>query len=328
MAHVRTIATHNGAPVKEAALTSDAGVTVSILSYGALVRDWTVPDRAGEARTVTLGFEDFAPYPTHSRSFGIIAGRIANRVRYGRFALDGRTYQLDINKPPHHIHGGREGLGVCQWSLEADGEEARLTHTSPDGHMGYPGTVAFEVRYRLSGHTLTITMAGVPDRPTPIALAQHSYYNLSGGGRIDDHRLTVAADRVCVVDADTVPTGELQDVAETAFDFRTLRRVGPTQLDNNFCLTGAAPAAVLETDDMVLTLTTDRPGVQVYSAFDMPDIPVPGLGGARYGPFSGIALEAQDWPDAVNHPHFPSVIRTPDNPYRQETAITIAPKTR
>lgn len=326
MTNVRTVATHKGEPVKEAVLTSDAGVTVTILSYGALVRDWTVKDREGKTRTVTLGFDSFEPYPDYSRSFGIVAGRIANRVRNGRFELAGKTYQLDINKPPHHIHGGREGLGVCLWSLEADGQEARLALKSPDGHMGYPGTVDFEVRYRLTGHTLTVTMAGMPDRPTPIALAQHSYYNLSGGGHIDDHRLTVAADRVCVVDADTVPTGALQDVAGTPLDFRVSRRVGALELDNNFCLTGARPAAVLETDDMVLTLATDRPGLQVYSAFDMPNIPVPGLRGTRYGPFSGLALEGQDWPDAVNHPHFPSVIRTPDNPYRQETAITIAPR--
>ena len=313
-----------GEPVHEAVLTSDAGVEVSVMSWGAVVRSWTVPDAGGAPRQVTLGFDTFAPYPQWSRSFGVVAGRLANRVRDGRFTLDGTTYQLDRNKGPHHLHGGSEGLGQQNFTLEADGRRARLTLDSPDGAMGYPGAVRFTVDISLDGHTLTFDMTGEPDRRTPIALAQHSYYVL--GGPVADHVLTVAAGHTTETDELNVPTGPLLPVEGTALDFRTPRRIGDTPLDDNFCLTGATPAAVLEGEAMRLTLVTDRPGLQVYDSFDMPDIPVPGHDGVRYGPWSGIALEGQDWPDAVNHPSFPDVIAAPDRPYRQTTSVTIEPK--
>ena len=322
---MRTIGEHNGVAVHEVTLTSHTGVRVAVMSFGAAVRDWQVPDRAGSARTVTLGFDDFAPYPQHSRSFGIVAGRIANRVRDGAFVLDGVRYQLDRNKGAHHLHGGRDGLGVQLWQMEPGGASSvRLTHVSPDGSMGYPGTVSFTVDITLTGHALTFDMTGTPDRATPIALAQHSYYQL--GGPLADHTLYVAADRITASDADKVTTGGFVDVADAGLDFRTARRLGAAEIDNNFCLLTGTPAAVLEGADFVLTLTTDQPGLQVYSAYDFPEIPVPGLGGAHYGPYAALALEAQAYPNAVNTPHFPPVIATPEQPYRQVTTVEIAPR--
>jgi len=309
--------------VLEARLASGAGVELAVMSFGASVRDWRVPDRSGATRTVTLGFDTFDPYPEHSRSFGIVAGRLANRVREGRFTLGGRTFQLDRNKGPDHLHGGSRGLGRRVWRLDADGSRARLSITSPDGEMGYPGTVDVTVEIALCGHTVTFDMTAVTDAPTPIALAQHSYYHL--GGALADHRLTVAADRVTVTDERNVPTGTLAEVAGTDLDFRTPRRLGDTRLDDNFCLRGVSPAAVLEGEAMRLVLETDRPGLQVFTADDFPQFPVRGLGGRIYGPRAGIALEAQDWPDSVNHEHFPDVIATPERPYRQRTSVTISP---
>ncbi|WP_108658975.1 aldose epimerase family protein [Acuticoccus kandeliae] len=312
-------------PVYEATLTSDTGVEVKVLNYGAVVRDWRVPDSAGAPFPVTLGFETFDPYPLHSRSFGIIAGRIANRVKDGRFTLDGTTYQLDRNeRGVNHIHGGAKGLGRQLWDMEADATSARLTLTSPDGAMGYPGEVAFTVTMTLAGNTITFDMNGVPDRPTPIALAQHSYFLL--GGPVATHRMMINADRVTETGAGKIPTGNLLPVEGTPFDFRTPRAIGSTEIDINFCLTARDPAMTLEGDAMRLTLSTDRPGVQVYDAYDMPPVPVPGLGGVHYGAFAGIALEAQDWPDALNNPAFPNIIRTPDAPYRQTTSINIVPR--
>lgn len=245
-------------------------------------------------------------------------------MREGRFELGGRTVRLDLNKGPDHLHGGSRGLGRRLWSLEADGRRARLSITSPDGEMGYPGTARIVVEIALDGHTVTFDMTGTVDEPTPLALAQHSYYHL--GGRTADHRLMVAADRVTVTDERNVPTGALAEVAGTGLDFRTPRPIGETALDHNFCLDGTSPAATLEGEAMRLSLETDRPGLQVFDAFDFPEIPVPGLGGRRYGPFAGVALEAQDWPDSVNHDHFPDVIATPDRPYRQTTRVAIAPR--
>lgn len=190
--------------------------------------------------------------------------------------------------------------------------------------MGYPGEVRFTVDVTLADHTLAFEMSAVPDQPTPIALAQHSYYAL--GGPVADHLLTVAADRTTAVDDLNVPTGPLLPVDGTALDFRIARAIGATPLDHNFCLTGTSPAATLEGSDFRLTLETDRPGLQVYNSFDMPPVPVAGHDGRIYAPWCGVALEAQDWPDAVNHLEFPDVVRTPDRPYAQSTAITISPR--
>ena len=321
---MRVFGEHEGRPVHEAMLRSDAGVEVSLLSYGALVRDWRVPDRNERPRTVTLGFDTFEPYPQHSRSFGIIAGRVANRVRDGRFTLGGQTYQLVRNDGGNHLHGGSVGLGRRVWTMEADDAHARLTIDSADGEMGYPGKVRFIVEVRLEGFALSFTMRGEPDRATPIALAQHSYYALGGDPRA--HELTVAARRVTATDERNVATGEVVDVDGTRYDFRSPRPVGSGKIDINYCLDRCDPAAVLVGETMRLTLTTDRPGLQVYNAHDMPIIPVPGLGGARYAPYAGIALEAQDWPDALNNAHFPKIIATPDAPYEQRTTVTIAPR--
>ncbi|WP_420393235.1 aldose epimerase family protein [Acuticoccus sp.] len=320
---VERFGTFRDEPVYRATLTSDAGVAVNILSYGAVIQSWTVPGADGMPRQATLGFEAFAPYPEHSRSFGIIAGRLANRVRDARFTLEGRTYALDRNKGRHHIHGGSEGFGRSLWRLDADDRAARLSLRSPDGAMGYPGAVDVGVEITLDEHAVTFAMTAVPDRATPIALAQHSYYRLGGPTR--EHRLAVATDRVTLKDADKVATGEVVPVDGTPLDFRTERPIGNLDLDDNFCLTGAAPAATLTGRDLALTLVTDRPGLQVYNAYDMPPVAMPGLDGERYGPRCAVALEAQDWPNAVNHEGFPSVVVTPDRPYRQVTAVTIVP---
>ena len=319
---IETFGEFRGAPVHRATLTSDA-ITLKLMNYGGVVQSWEVHGPNGPMQA-TLGFDTFAPYPEWSRSFGIIAGRLANRVHEGRFNLDGETFQLDQNEGRNHLHGGSAGLGRQLWGLEADGRSARLTLTSPDGDMGYPGTVHFTVDVMLDGPTVTFVMTGVPDRPTPIALAQHSYYAL--GGPVADHVLHIEAHEVTVTDPANIPTGELLAVAGTEYDFLTPRAIGDAELDINFCLYERAPAATLQGRDMTLVLATDRPGLQVYNAFDMPTIEAPGLGGAQYGPFCAVALEAQDWPDSVNHDNFPDVVATPERPYKQTTSITLLPR--
>lgn len=315
--------THPDGPVHQATLRSSAA-EVDVLSYGAILRDWRVADAGGALRTITLGFDSFEPYLANPRSFGIVAGRIANRVRNASFTLGGTTYHLDANEPPHHLHGGSRGLGRQLWALEADERRARLTVTSPDGEMGYPGSVRFAVEITLDGPTLTFDMTGTPDEPTPVSLAQHSYYNLTGGPTVAGHTLWAAADRTTATDAELIPTGAIVPL-EGDRDFRTPRPVDAVPLDLNLCLTDNDPAANLEGGGLRLTLSTDQPGLQVYNGHNMTDVTAPGLGGRRYGPYAGLALEAQHWPDAVHHPQFPSVIATPERPYRQTTRITVAP---
>lgn len=330
MVRIRKVAELDGAAVNEAVL-ADGDVRLAVLNYGCVTRDWRVRDIP-----VVLGFDEFDHYPLHSRSFGIIAGRVANRTAFGRFSLDGKDYQLAIGKPPHHLHGGQVGLGRRIWQMEADSaaNAIRLSYHSPDGEEGYPGNVDFTVTIGLHNNDVTYDMAASTDRPTPVNLAQHNYYNLSGTGDILDHRLQLAASRYTPVDDTLIPTGALEEVSGTHMDFREATAIGSIDrkrkgIDLNLVLDEGRdpdkPAAELSGPDTGLTLQmwTDQKGVQVFNAPQM-DIPVPGLDGRHYGPFGGICLEAQAWPDALNQPDFPSIIVDPDSPYHQHLKIRIS----
>jgi aldose 1-epimerase len=284
---------------------------------------------------VVLGFEGFADYPAHSPHFGAIAGRVANRISGGSFELDGRTYRLDTNESGNTLHGGPQGLGRQVWQGEPDtaGNAVRFTFTSPDGAGGFPGTVAFAATYRLAGNRLRLELEGVPDRRTPISLVQHQYFNLGTGPDVLDHHLTLNASARSEVGADLLPTGAILPVRGTDYDFRTghtFRRAdgNPIECDLNLVLaTGrdrADPLATVRGPDGALTLRlwSDRPAVQLYNGL-WTDIPVPGLGGRRYGKHSGLCLEDQMYPDALHQPHFPSIICSPDAPYSHWCEIEI-----
>lgn len=329
MIATRRFGTHEGREVTEAVLESPQA-EVRILSYGAVVRDW----RVGGAPMV-LGFERFEDYPAHSRSFGIVAGRVANRIAGARFMLGGETWRLAANNGPNHLHGGAIGLGRRIWDMETDraANAVRLRYLSPEREEGYPGAVAFTVTYRLDGARLVCTMEGVPDRPTPINLAQHSYYNLGPGGDVFDHTLVIDAPQITPVDDALIPTGEIAAVAGTRFDFTLPRRMGDADpdrrgYDQNYVLRDGrdpgVPVAAVTGHGRRLRVWTDQPGLQLFTAATL-DVPVPGLDGRRYGPFAGLCLEAQNFPDAVNRAQFPSAIRTPETPYRQETTVEIVP---
>jgi aldose 1-epimerase len=331
----RTFGEHEGRRVDAFRLESDTGVAVDIIGYGVAVRDWRVPVAGGAPRQVVLGFEGFADYPAHSPHFGAIAGRVANRISGGSFELDGRTYRLDTNESGNTLHGGPQGLGRQVWQGEPDtaGNAVRFTFTSPDGAGGFPGTVAFAATYRLAGNRLRLELEGVPDRRTPISLVQHQYFNLGTGPDVLDHHLTLNASARSEVGADLLPTGAILPVKGTDYDFRTghtFRRAdgNPIECDLNLVLaTGrdrADPLATVRGPDGALTLRlwSDRPAVQLYNGL-WTDIPVPGLGGRRYGRYSGLCLEDQMYPDALHQPHFPSIICSPDAPYRHWCEIEI-----
>lgn len=331
---LQKIGTHEGGDVLETVLASDTGARVSIINYGAAVRDWQVPVGAGR-RSVVLGFDRFEHYPAYSAHCGAIAGRVANRIGGARFTLDGRDYVLPANEGPNHLHGGPRGTGVRLWQMERlSGEQAvRLSLVSPDGDMGYPGTLSIAVTYRLSGNRLGIDFSAETDAPTPVNLVQHNYFNLMGTGDVLDHALQVDAAAYTPTTPDLIPTGQIHPVAGTALDFRRARRLRdesgqPVAYDNNLVLDGErdpqAPAATLTAPDGSLTLRlwTDQPALQVYNSGKL-DVPVPGLGGTRYQRFAGLCLEDQQFPDAINHPHFPSPVVTPEAPYLHRCAIEI-----
>ncbi len=330
-----TIGEYEGKPVEEVVLDSGAA-RIAVMNYGCVIRDWRV-EAGGRPVPCVLGFDEFAPYPEHSKSFGIIAGRVANRTARGLFTLEGQTYRLPVNNGPNHLHGGPQGLGKRLWEIAPDGPNAVvLRYDSPDGEMGYPGNVAFEVRMVLEGARLTIDMIGQPDRPTPINLAQHNYYNLDGEGDILGHRLWIDADRYTPVDETQIPTGVFEPVDGTQLDFRQPALIGERDpqregADHNLVLNQgraqSSPVVELSSDrtGLGLRLWTDQPGLQLFTAKPM-EIAVPGHDGARYGPFGGVCLEAQHYPDSLNRPEWPSIIASPGAPYRQELAVEIAPR--
>ena len=323
--------TFKGADVLEVTLRSDAGAEARIISYGGVIRDLVVPSKAGPQRVV-LGFEKFEDYPAYSPHFGANPGRVANRIGFGRFTLDGVTYDLSKSHGgPHTLHGGATGFGKRVWSLaQSDQHSATFVLVSEDGDMGFPGRVVTTCTYRLlEPATLQVIFTATTDKETPVNLAQHSYFNLDGSPDILDHHMEIDADFYTPTDADLIPTGEILSVAGTPWDFRKDRTLrfdtpdGPFKYDGNLVLRSSgvlarAARAWSPKSGVSLETWTTQPGVQLYDAAKL-DIAVPGLGGAKYGAFGAFCLETQNFPDAVNKAHFPSSIVRPGEVYNHET---------
>lgn len=331
-----------GRAVHEVTIRSLAGAQAHIISWGAAVRDLTMPLRHGTQQRLVLGLNTLEDYLRHSRHFGAVAGRFANRIAHGRFVLDGATWQLPLNdNGKHSLHGGGAGFGRRLWQLAAHGDSfVTMTLVSPDGDSGYPGTMSVACTYRmLEPATLRMELTATCDMPTPLCLSQHSYFNLDGSADILDHTLQIAADSYTPVDADNIPTGEIRSVHGTCYDYRQPRSVRlmndagqPIHYDVNFALRRAdlhsmganaqpvAHAATLASlrNGVELQVWTTEPGLQLYDGYKL-DVPVAGLGGARYRANAGVCLEAQYFPDSPNHPHFPDAILRPGDVYRQLT---------
>jgi aldose 1-epimerase len=310
------------------------GLSASLLTWGCVVQDLRL---AGHDAPLVLGFAEFAHYPAHSPYFGATAGRYANRIRDGRFEIDGESFQTDRNfLGKHLLHGGVQGVGKRVWKVEEKGADfAAFSLDDPDGAMGFPGNCRLSVRFDLPGDgQLRVRMEGVCDRPTLVNLAHHSYFNLDSGphgsGDILDHELSIDAQTYLPVDDELIPTGEERQVAGTAFDFRALRPIRhleggeQTIYDHNFCLSRqrvalrAVASARSRRSGVSMQVLTSEPGVQFYAGHKLAT-PVPGLGDKPYGPWAGFCLEPQVWPDSPHHPAFPQAVLRPGETYRQET---------
>ena len=317
-----------------------------MIGWGAVLRDLVVPKPGGGEQRVVLGLETLEDYRAHSPHFGAIAGRFANRIRDGRFALDGERYQLPLNQDGRHsLHGGGNGFGKRPWALLAhDAASVTLGLVSPDGDHGYPGALSVTCRYTLtSDNAFRVELAAFSDRATILNLCHHSYFNLDGSPDILDHDLTVRANVMTPVDSDLIPDGSLAPVSGTPFDFRTprpIRFANPDGsrhwYDHNFVLRRErregdssglelAHAATLASRRSGLTMEvwTSEPCLQVYDGFKV-NLAVPGLDGARYGASAGICLEPQHAPDSPNLPHLPSTVLRPGELYRQVTEYRFA----
>ncbi|MFI8945491.1 aldose epimerase family protein [Streptomyces sp. NPDC053750] len=313
----------DGTPVHRWTLER-SGVRVRVLSYGGIVQSAEVPDRDGNTADVVLGFADLDGYTAHPEPyFGALVGRYANRIAGGRFPLDGRTYALARNSGPNALHGGERGFDKHVWDAEPVGDGARhgvrLSRVSPHGEEGFPGRVEITATYTLEeSGALRIVYEAVTDAPTVLNPTNHSYFNLGGraSGHAGGHELRLAASRITPVDADLIPTGALEDVAGSRFDFRQARKVG-SGYDHNFVLDKGATDTAVEVAELydpasgrVLTVATTEPGLQLYTA-DHLDAP--------FAPGDGIALETQHFPDSPNRPEFPSTVLRPGEVFRSET---------
>jgi aldose 1-epimerase len=304
------------------------GLTASVLTYGAIIQDLRL---RGHAPALVLGFEDLPSYLAHSPYFGATAGRCANRIRGATFTLDGDTFRTDANALGRHtLHGGAEGMGKRLWTLgEVTDHSVALTIDDPDGHMGFPGNLHVRAVFSLEPTgVLDIRYTATTDRPTLCNLAHHSYFALDDTGGVEDHRVGIAADHVLPTDADFVPTGEVRSLDNHAYDFRQGRTIragnegGP--IDANFCLSRARqlirPVAWVSSaaSGIELVIRTTEPGLQVYDAARI-NVPVPGLDGRKMGPYCGLALEPQVWPDAIHHADWPQAVLRPGETYDQHT---------
>lgn len=325
-------------PVEEITLRTPGGRQAHILTWGAVLRDLTLPVGAEPARRIVLGFDRFEDYPGRSFYFGAIVGRFANRIAGGRFAIDGTTFQLDRNEEDRTtLHGGAGGFSSRLWQVESAGpQEVRLSLRSADGDQGFPGTVFATCTYRLDdAEGLTIDLSATTDAPTHVSLSPHSYFNLDGQGTIAHHQLLILAEAYTPTDDRQIPTGELRTVAGTPFDFREPRQLTDADagLDHNFVLSGLPGveglclAARLRSAaaDLTLEVWTTKPGLQVYDGSKIP-AGVSGLGGQPYGPRAGLCLEPQFYPDTPNQPAFPPSLLRPGQIYRHRTVYRLLPR--
>ncbi len=307
--------------IQTAVLETDQA-RVKVLSLGCVVQSWQA---AG--REVILGYADPADYIENPVAMGMVIGRVANRISNGRMVVDGAEHALPLNGGAHHIHGGPGGFGWRNWAMEQDGNTVHLTLHSPDGDQGYPGALDAHVTMTLTDAKLRYEMRATVDRPCPINMAQHIYFNLMGAGDVMDHRLHLNAARHTPNKADLTPMGHVAPVDGTRYDFRTERSLHDADperqgTDGNVVLVGGdAPAATLTAPDGTrLRLWTDQPGMQVYTAVSLRPHGTPT--GAPHQPFGALCLEAQGYPDALSH-GFPSTLHGPDKPYVQITEIEI-----
>lgn len=328
-------------------LKNKKGMTAQITNYGARVVSLWVPDRKGDFQDVVWGFETIAEYLSSSDIYcGPIVGRFGNRIDKGRFELNGTQYQLTINNNENHLHGGTDGFYAKVWdanSVKIDGNEAlELTYFSKDGEEGYPGNLTIKVTYILTeDNSLKLIYSATTDKTTIINPTSHCYFNLSGTSKnnILEHVLHINAQKFTPTTEGLIPTGELRDLKDTPLDFNTPTAIGDRidskyeQLlfgkgyDHNFIINKPMGsyekiATVYSPESGVLmTVNSDQPGLQFYSGNFMKGNLI-GKRGDDHNYRTGFALETQNFPDAPNHPNFPSAVLQPKQTYTQTTSYT------
>jgi len=336
-----------GQPVEAWTLTGRGGLAVEFITLGGIVTRLLVPDRNGVPGDVVLGLGSLDAYLAGHPYFGAIAGRVSGRTTGATFALDGRIYQLARNDAPNHLHGGICGFDKRIWKvtrvLRPDNSPClRLSYSSPAGEEGYPGNVEVSVTYAVTDeNNFLIESEAVSDQVTPLNLTHHSYFNLSGEGRnfIADHRLTIFADKFVPAGEYMTLSGQLEPVTQ-GNDFRSPRRLGDMvpmlfqQHGDLYMLpqTGDGAmnlAARLEdpASGRVLTVSTTNTHLQLYTGRSL-DGSIVGKSGASYGPYAGLCLECEGYPDAANQELREGILLHPGQPQRHAIAYAFSVGTK
>jgi aldose 1-epimerase len=334
----------NGQPVSLYTMRNANGMEVRVMNYGGIIVSINVPDKNGVIDDVALGYDSLSHYVKSNPFFGALIGRYGNRIAEGKFTLDGKTYTLPTNNGVNHLHGGTTGFDKVFWEIEdvSDSTQVilKLSYTSADGEQGYPGTLTAEVLYTLTpNNELKFDYKATADKKTIVNLTQHTYFNLSGQKSATDilsHTLTMAADKYLPVDETLIPTGELQPVAGTPFNFLKPQTIGARINDSNQQLKfgkGYDHCWVLNKQDASLSLVatladsvsgrtmdvlTTEPALQFYSGNFLDGSNI-GKGNSPYQFRTGLCLETQHFPDSPNKPKFPSVVLNPGEVYTSQT---------
>lgn len=324
------------------------GMEVRATNYGGIITALLVPDSSGKLGDVTLGYDSLDGYLKSSPYFGAIVGRYGNRIGKARFKIDDKTYKLPANDGPNTLHGGVQGFDKVVWQAEPFEKEDSVgvifTYTSKDGEEGFPGNLQTRVTYTLTDkNELSFDYHATTDQPTVVNLTQHAYFNLAGEGSGDvlGHEVIINADQYTPTDTRLIPTGKLDDVTDTPFDFRMKHPIGEridadhVQIkrgggyDHNFVLKRKEPGLVLAarvsepSTRRVMEVHTTEPGVQFYTG-NFLDGSITGKSGKPYGKRSGFCLETQHYPDSPNQPEFPSTVLRPGEEYKSQTVYTFS----
>jgi aldose 1-epimerase len=317
-------------------LTNNNGMLVKILNYGGTVTDIVTPDKNGKMGNVVLGFETLDGYlQTGNPYFGCLVGRYANRIANAKFTLDGKEYTLAANNNGNTLHGGLKGFDKVIWKVKLYTDSSLLlSYLSRDGEEGYPGNLSVDVMYSLSDEmALKIDYAAVTDKPTPVNLTNHSYFNLSAGddSTILDHELMLKADNFTPVDDKLIPTGKIDAVKGTPMEFNLPKKIGREiaqvsgGYDHNWVVNRNRNTPELigslyhSGSDRLMEVFTTEPGIQFYSGNFLDGSLKNTRGGARYVKHAGLCLETQHFPDSPNQPLFPNTILRPGETYHQTT---------
>ncbi len=342
--------TPTGDKVDRYKLKNQKGMEVDIITYGGIITSLKVPNKAGVSEEIVLGFNKLEQYTKDNPYFGAIIGRYGNRIAKAQFSLDGTTYKLAANNDANNLHGGPEGFHRVIWTAEeakgGDTATLKLKYVSKDMEEGFPGNLTVFVTYSLTkDNTLDVIYEATTDKKTIVNLTQHSYFNLSGdfAKTILDHEIVIDADQLVPVDANLIPTGKLDDVTHTPFDFRKPKAIGKEiettneQLkrglgyDHCWVLNNQdkgfrfAASAYEPTSGRLLEVFTDEPGIQLYTG-NFLDGTLPTRDAKTYAHRTGLCLETQHYPDSPNQKDFPTTVLNPGDKYQSKTSFKFSTK--